>query len=119
MPRHGFLFTHGWCRHLFAQHPPLLQANVTQPIVQNAPAELLNNAELVTAGDLDMFTVWEKERAAKIKELYELLTLFFVFCISVKLNIYPRKKSWIIVYPHHSDIINYHLKVSHLDGSAV
>lgn len=43
MPRHGSMFTHGWCRHLFAQHPPLLQANVTQPIVQNAPAELLNN----------------------------------------------------------------------------
>lgn len=51
MPRHGFLFTHGGCRHLFAQHPPLPQANVTQPIVQNAPAELLNNVELAAAGE--------------------------------------------------------------------
>lgn len=51
VPRHEPVFTHSWCRHLFAQHPPLLQANVTQPTVQNAPAELLNNVERATAGD--------------------------------------------------------------------
>lgn len=60
------MFTHAWCRHLFAQHPPLLLANVTQPIVQNAPAELLNNAELTAAGDLEIPTV--RERGSKKKK---------------------------------------------------
>lgn len=41
MPKNGILFTHDWCRHLFAQQPPLLKANVTRPIEQNATAELL------------------------------------------------------------------------------
>lgn len=82
MPRHGFLFTHGWCRHLFAQHPPLRRANVTQPMVQNAPAELLNNVEPAAAGDLEI-TVrvreWERgrERRAEMRELYELSPRLF------------------------------------------
>lgn len=46
MRRHGSLFTHGWCGHLLAQHPPLRWANVTQQQVQHAPAGLLNNVEL-------------------------------------------------------------------------
>lgn len=37
MPRQGFLFTHAWQRHLVAQHPALLWASVTQPIVQTPP----------------------------------------------------------------------------------
>ena len=58
MPRHGVLFTRDWCRHLFAQQPPLLQADVTGPTGQNALAELLNSNELNTAGDLKMSAVW-------------------------------------------------------------
>lgn len=62
MPRHGSVFTHGWCRHLFAQHPSLLQANVTQPTAQNAPATLLNTFELG-------LSVWGEERDTKIAML--------------------------------------------------
>lgn len=35
-------------------------------MVQNAPAELLNNVELATASDLVLVTVWEEGRHEKI-----------------------------------------------------
>ena len=83
MPRHGSLFTHGWCRHLFAQHPPLLQANVTQPMVQNAPAELLNNVELATASELEVVTVWEEGRDENLIGVF----FFFLLWLGVDLNL--------------------------------
>lgn len=72
------MFTHGWCRHLFAQHPSLLQANVTQPTAQNAPATLLNTVELG-------FSVWGEERDAKIamlKIIFEITLLSFFFFLN-------------------------------------
>lgn len=69
------LFTHGWCRHLFTQHPPLPQANVTQPIVQNAPAELLNNVEHATAGNL---LSGSREEMQKIRNIYMNYQLAFL-----------------------------------------
>lgn len=69
MPRQGFLFTHAWQRHLVAQHPALLWASVTQPIVQNAPAELLSNTELLLM-TLREWVELSKRKEAKINNIY-------------------------------------------------
>lgn len=79
MPRHGSVFTHGWCRHLFAQHPSLLQANVTQPAAQNAPAALLNTVELG-------LSVWAQERDAKIATCF--LACKEIILLNVRLSFF-------------------------------
>lgn len=44
MPRHGSVFTHGWCRHLFAQHPLVSPASQCHPAKsQKRPCHIIKH----------------------------------------------------------------------------